>query len=279
MEEQAIPAESDGILNLEGPEIGEYLYATFHQNGQMSTIFKARAKNSLASQEIVALKVTTPSAMQAPHDSVREARLLTAARHDCIVPLLESFQQPGGRFVLVFPFLQQNLEHLLRTCALTVKQSKMVCQCVLAALQHIHSLGMIHRDVKPSNILLQTMDGPAYLTDFGIAWSPTDPDSEAAHAKITDVGTTCYRPPELLFGWQKYDTSLDMWAAGCVMAEMVRPGHFPLFDAGPIGSELSLIKSIFSSLGTPNEEIWPASCPVIAGSSVLTTSTVNTQLP
>ena len=112
------------------------------------------------------------------------------------------------------------------------------------------------------------MDGPAYLTDFGIAWSPTDPQSEAADAKITDVGTTSYRPPELLFGWRKYDTSLDIWAAGCVVAEMVRPGHYPLFDAGPLGSELSLIKSIFTALGTPNEDVWPVSCLPHSGVSL-----------
>ena len=101
------------------------------------------------------------------------------------------------------------------------------------------------------------MDGPAYLADFGIAWSTVDPESEAADAKITDVGTTCYRPPELLFGDRAYGTSLDMWAAGCVVAEMARNQHYQLFDAGPLGSELGLIKSIFTSLGTPNERIWP----------------------
>jgi cyclin-dependent kinase len=122
---------------------------------------------------------------------------------------------------------------------------------------------MIHRDIKPSNILLQSMDGPVYLIDFGIAWSPDDRDSEPAHSKLTDIGTTCYRPPEILFGNRAYDTSLDMWAAGCVTAEMVRKDHKPLFDAGDLGSELSLIKSMFTTLGTPNEGSWPSSktCP------------------
>ena len=160
---------------------------------------------------------------------------------------------------MVFRFLRQDLENLLRTDNLTNTQNKMIFKGLFAALAHIHSLGIIHRDVKPSNILLESMEGPVYLADFGIAWSPDDKESEPADDKITDVGTTCYRPPELLFGCRTYDGSLDMWATGCVVAEMVRKGHYPIFDAGPLGSELGLIKSMFITLGTPNDETWPVS--------------------
>jgi cyclin-dependent kinase len=221
----------------------------------MSTVFKARAKESSAAK-VVALKVTTPSLMTPPHDSVREARLLDVCKHQAVVPLLDSFRE-GGRFVLVFPFLRQDLENLLRTANLTKRQSRLVFTALFEALASIHSLGIIHRDVKPSNILLESMDGPIYLADFGIAWSPSDKGSEPADDKITDVGTTCYRPPELLFGDRSYDCSLDMWAAGCVVAEMVKKGHYPIFDPGPLGSELGLIKSMFTTLGTPNDETWP----------------------
>jgi len=233
--------------------------ATFHQDGQMSTIFKAKAKDETAAVHIVALKVTHPSVMAAPHNSEREGRILAACQHENVVPLLQSFWESGDRFVLVFPFLRQDLENLLRTGTLNGRQCSLVFSGLFNALSHIHSLGIIHRDIKPSNILLKTMDGPVYLADFGIAWSPTDQDSEPAAAKITDVGTTCYRPPELLFGHRAYDTSLDMWAAGCVVGEMVKDGHYPMFDAGPLGSELGLIKSIFTTLGTPNEKTWPVS--------------------
>ena len=223
----------------------------------MSTIFKAQAKNKNALVQIVALKVTHPSMMAAPHNSEREARLLVQARHEHVVPLLGTIRESGGQFILVFPFLRQDLENLLRSGTMDKRQASMVFQGLFKALEHIHSLGMIHRDVKPSNILLKSMSGPVYLADFGIAWSPDDKDSEPANSKITDVGTTCYRPPELLFGDRGYDGSLDMWAAGCVVAEMVKDGHHPIFDAGPLGSELSLIKSIFTTLGTPNSTTWP----------------------
>lgn len=160
---------------------------------------------------------------------------------------------------MVFPFLRQDLENLLRTGTLSSKQASLVFEGMFEALAHVHSLGIIHRDVKPSNILLKSMDGPVYLADFGIAWSPRDQDSEKPCSKITDVGTTCYRPPELLFGCRAYDMSLDMWAAGCVVGELVREGHYPIFDGGPLGSELGLIKSMFTTLGTPTDETWPVS--------------------
>lgn len=117
---------------------------------------------------------------------------------------------------------------------------------------------IIHRDIKPSNILLSSIS-TAYLADFGIAYAPNDPASEPPDQKITDVGTTCYRPPELLFGRKDYGCEIDLWAAGCVVAEIVEGyGHdWSLFDAGELGSELALLKSIFETLGTPDEVVWP----------------------
>jgi cyclin-dependent kinase len=250
--------EDAEILDPDGPSFGNYEQATFHRDGQMSTIYKARATKPSAPYITVALKVTTPSAMEPPHNSAREARLLVEARHEHILPLIESFSQPGGRLVLVFPYLQQDLENLLKSGVLNEEQTVMVTKGLCSALRHIHSVGIIHRDVKPSNILLRSIDGPVVLADFGIAWSHVDPESEAANSKITDVGTTSYRPPELLFGYREYGTSLDMWAAGCVVGEMVKKEHKPLFDAGPLGSELGLIKSIFETLGTPNDKTWPS---------------------
>jgi cyclin-dependent kinase len=253
----------DELFNTEGPTFGAYCYATFHADGLMSTVFKAKPMNEAAPVRVVALKVTHPAMMGPPHNSIREARLLVKARHEHVVPLLDTIHEPGDCFILVFPFLRQDLENLLRSGRLDKRQAGMVFDGLFSALEHIHSLGMIHRDIKPSNILLETMNGPVYLIDFGITWSADDKDSEPATSKITDVGTTCYRPPEILFGNKSYDTSLDMWAAGCVVAEMARVGHRPIFDAGEVGSELALIKSIFTTLGTPNEETWPSSraCP------------------
>ena len=257
-EGQNVSADQDEIINPDGPTMGHYLFATFHADGQTSTIFKAKDKSCVAPTPIVALKVTHPSSLSPPHNSKREARLLAECHHERVVPLLETFTESGSQFILVFPFLRHDLENLLRTGTLTDNQRSMVFTGLFEAVAHVHSLGIVHRDVKPSNILLKSREGPVYLIDFGIAWSPRDIDSEPSDKKITDVGTTCYRPPELLFGHRSYDTSLDMWAAGCVVGEMFKRDTLPLFEAGPTGSELGLIKSMFSTLGTPTDETWPS---------------------
>lgn len=253
-------------LDPDGPNMGSYKHVTFHRDGQMSTIFKAEplkaANGTRPGSNVVALKVTSPSSMVAPHNSEREARILDESRHENVIPLLDTFWQRGSQFVLVFPFLAYDLETLLRQDALTTPQSLQVIRSLFKALAYLHGLGVIHRDVKPSNILLKSKDGPVCLADFGIAWSPNDRESEPSDRKITDVGTTSYRPPELVFGYRAYDTSLDLWAAGCVTAEIMRADHQPLFNAGELGSELALIKSIFSTLGTPNGTIWPVSLTV-----------------
>ena len=139
----------------------------------------------------------------------------------------------------------------------------------------LDAAGILHRDLKPSNILLTQRTNRVHeydlcIADFGIAWHANDPASEPAEAMITDIGTTCYRAPELLFGCRKYAEGVDLWSAGCVVAEILMHDarlrgenqserDWTLFDAGELGSELALVKSIFETLGTPNEERWPES--------------------
>lgn len=255
----------DGI-DPNGPDLGPYKKATFHRNGLFSTILKAISENPVEEKSgslsnLVALKVTTPSAMTPPHDSEREARILRQFRCQQIVRLVSTLWQPNGRLVLVFPFMPIDLETLIKTSSFPQSLAPEISRDLFSALSYIHAFGIIHRDLKPSNVLLRSTTGPACLADFGIAWSPTDPASEPAQQKITEVGTAQYRPPEVLFGCTSYDTSLDLWAAGCTIAEMVQPSHRSVFDAGDLGSELALIQSIFSTLGTPNEELWPVCIP------------------
>lgn len=206
---------------------------------------------------LVALKITTPSMMQPPHDSRREARILQLSASDRVIPMLETFREAGTRFVIVLPFMPLDLNELLHDEKLSSVQIRRCLKDMFSALAYIHSHNIIHRDVKPSNILLKSPDGPAYLSDFGIAWATEAPGSEPADSKITDVGTTCYRPPELLFGNKRYGCSLDLWAAGCTVAEAFVPGHPTLFDSGELGSDLALVQSIFMKLGTPNLAVWP----------------------
>jgi serine/threonine protein kinase len=243
--------------------IGAYTHAVYYKHGLFSTIY--RAANTASSPHydkhpVVALKVTTPSAMEAPHNSALEAKILSVSQSANVIALLDTFRQPHGRFVLVFPFLPLSFQEYLQHTRFSQVQAKGYIRDLFSALEFIHARGILHRDVKPSNILLEPQGGQAYLADFGISWSPElSQSSEPATKKITDVGTTSYRPPEILFGNTAYGTALDCWAAGCVAAELMTPSRQPLFDSGPLGSELSLINSIFKNLGTPDEKSWPES--------------------
>ncbi|KAF2649560.1 kinase-like protein [Lophiostoma macrostomum CBS 122681] len=249
-----------------GIAIGRYQNAVYWSEGLFSVVYKASApevetisstQSNSGQSKVVALKVTTPSVMEPPHDSRREARILDLAASDHVIPVLETCRDAGSQFVLVFPFMPFVLDQLLHDHELSKPQARLHLRDLFSALDFIHSQRIVHRDIKPSNILLRSIDGPAYLSDFGIAWAPTATGSEPAESKITDVGTTCYRPPELLFGNKQYGTSLDLWAAGCTVAEVVVHKHPTLFDSGELGSDLALIQSIFTKLGTPNLEVWP----------------------
>lgn len=237
-------------------DIGSYK-AQYHGSGLFSTVYRA---TDASTERVLAIKVTTPSRMSPPHDSEREARLLRLASKALnVMPLLSTEWIAGGHFLLILPFLPWDLGQLLDQKQLSRQQQKVHLHALFSALDHIHRQGIIHRDIKPSNLLARSPGGPIYLADFGIAWQADDIASEPADEKITDVGTTCYRAPELLFGFKAYTEKLDMWAAGCVVAECLRNGT-SLFDAGDLSSELALLRSIFTTLGTPTDEIWPEAC-------------------
>ncbi|KAL9599214.1 MAG: hypothetical protein Q9219_003995 [cf. Caloplaca sp. 3 TL-2023] len=261
--EEKIPSRQESpetkIIESSGPtvQIGPY-GAAYHQSGLFSTVYKASDPNT---SKLLALKLTIPSQCTAPHDPLREARILAAAAHPHILPLLDTFPLAGGKFTLVLPFLPHDLETLLHDphCPpLSPKHVTSYLHDTFSGLAHIHSLGIIHRDIKPANILLASQNGPACIADFGIAWMDKEGSSEPQDSKITDVGTTAYRPPELLFGHKAYGCALDLWAAGCVLAECAAGRPYPsLFDSGPLGSDLALIQSVFKTLGTPTDESWP----------------------
>lgn len=252
-----------------GVNMGRYINATHHQDCLTSTMYKAIAPADCGIQIetpgigklpcAVMLKVTHPGTMQAPHDAVRECRLLRIAKSVHVLELFEAFQMAGGKLIIVTPFMKYDLEQRFEDGPLSLDEQRSFISNMLEGLAFIHEKGIIHRDIKPSNLILRSRSGPVFIADFGIAWAAYDLACEPANAKILEVSTTCYRPLEILFGDQAYDESLDMWAAGCVSAQIVSLTRRTLFTAGALGSELALIKSIFETLGTPDKETWPVS--------------------
>ncbi|XP_036164372.1 cyclin-dependent kinase 7 isoform X7 [Myotis myotis] len=105
-------------------------------------------------------------------------------------------------------------------------------------------------DLKPNNLLLDE-NGVLKLADFGLAKSFGSPNRAYTH----QVVTRWYRAPELLFGARMYGVGVDMWAVGCILAELLLRVPFL-----PGDSDLDQLTRIFETLGTPTEEQWPDMC-------------------
>ncbi len=112
----------------------------------------------------------------------------------------------------------------------------------------MHKNFIVHRDLKVSNLLL-TDKGQLKIADFGLARKYGIPNTPMT----PNVVTLWYRAPELLFQSKYQTTAIDMWAAGCILGELLL--HKPLL---PGRSELHQIELIIELLGTPNETIWPS---------------------
>jgi cyclin-dependent kinase len=232
--------------------IGSYQDCHHVASGLVSEVYKSKD---------VALKVITETRNMEPHHPGREVKILNGLSFSSIIKLTETFKDQEGRLVMMFPFMPLTLAKVLGTGTVSEDLTRACFHDLFSALGYLHEKGIIHRDVKPSNLLLESPTGPAYLSDFGTAWHPTlSLDDEPADYKELEVGTTCYRAPETLFGNRAYNTSLDMWAAGTMLVECLREPSKPLFesrDTSEDGNQLSLILSMFKTIGTPTKESWP----------------------
>ncbi|KAM7198435.1 serine/threonine-protein kinase csk1 [Naviculisporaceae sp. PSN 640] len=255
-----------------GIRIGPYQNCHYVASGVTAEVYRSHSKDQDHAQAI-ALKVIVETHNIEPHDPAREAKMLEIFSKDRpaaqnIIPLLETFRDHEQRFVLVFPYLPLTLGHLLEKGPhpLSNTQIQPIFLGLFRALSYLHAQGIIHRDIKPSAVLLSSSNPTPeeiYLSDFGTAWHPTlslHPPVEPANQKILDIGTGPYRAPEVLFGNKAYSTAVDMWASGVMFSECCSPNGKPIFESRPVhedGNQLGLILNIFQAIGSPTREIWP----------------------
>jgi serine/threonine protein kinase len=245
--------ETDDAIN-NGLTIGTYRHCSLISDGVTSEVYRSGS---------TALKVIVAHVIE-PHNPQREARILQSLhQHPSIIELLDVFRDQEHRLVLAFPYMPLSLADALdkRRTALPVAQIRSIFTDVVRGLAELHTHGIIHRDVKPSAVLLSSATGPAVLSDFGTAWHPDfSAASEPSDAKVLDIGTGPYRAPDVLFGDCAYGPSVDMWALGVMLSEAITTPPRPIFESRPAhedGSQLGLILSIFKTLGTPTPQTWP----------------------
>ncbi|BFZ56181.1 hypothetical protein PYCC9005_003223 [Savitreella phatthalungensis] len=187
-----------------------------------------------------------------PGDPVREREILRRLRDlkspDTIVALCEDGKNDRGDITLDIAWIPGHLVEHARNLSI---DRRVTLLCDLAhALQWLHAHDVIHRDVNPSNVLVNA-EGRAVLIDFGIAWAPWASGSETSQTLCPTIGTGMYRAPETLFGCTAYTSAVDIWCFGLVAATVLDSECRPLFEVDDGTSELSVIAACFKTLGTP----------------------------
>lgn len=226
-----------------------------HQLGQgtYGTVNMGEEKDT---GEIVALKrINTEQEENGfPITAIREVKILKALNHTNIVKLKEivtskeNDEIPKNVF-MVFEYLEYDLTGILETREIRFSQDhiKSWSQQLLSGVHYMHTNKIIHRDLKSSNLLINRK-GELKIADWGLARSWNSEMKRLTNRVIT----LWYRPPELLLGAVQYNTKIDMWSVGCIIAEMFRRSGFLKGSNESVQLDL-----IFRTAGHPTVKEWP----------------------
>ncbi|ESO84233.1 hypothetical protein LOTGIDRAFT_108359 [Lottia gigantea] len=217
--------------------------------GSYGMVLKCKHKES---GQIVAIKkfLESEDDKMVKKIALREVKMLKQLRHDHLVNLLEVFRRKK-RLYLVFEFVDHTVLDELEKCpnGLDENTVRKILFQVLKGIEFCHLHSIIHRDIKPENILV-SRNGIVKLCDFGFARTLAQPGET-----YTDyVATRWYRAPELLVGDTKYGRAVDLWAIGCLVAEMLT-GE-PLFPGDSDIDQLYHIVKCFGNLPTRHREVF-----------------------
>uniref|UniRef100_A0A3Q1HPS4 Protein kinase domain-containing protein n=2 Tax=Anabas testudineus TaxID=64144 RepID=A0A3Q1HPS4_ANATE len=228
--------------------------------GTFGEVFKAKHRQT--GKKVALKKVLMENEKEGfPITALREIKILQLLKHENVVNLIEicrtkatQFNRYKSSIYLVFDFCEHDLAGLLSNANVkfTLAEIKKVMQMLLNGLYYIHRNKILHRDMKAANVLI-TRDGVLKLADFGLARAFSLAKNSQGNRYTNRVVTLWYRPPELLLGERDYGPPIDLWGAGCIMAEMWT--RSPIMQGNTEQHQLTLISQLCGSI-TP--EVWPA---------------------
>jgi len=228
--------------------------------GGMATVFLAE---DLKHHRQVAVKVLHPelAASVGTDRFLREIEAVAGLTHPHVLPLHDSGEANGLLFYIM-PYVEgESLrQRLNREKQLPVEEAIRITQDVAGALDHAHRHSLIHRDIKPGNILLE--EGHAVVTDFGVARAISDAGTGKVTATGMALGTPAYMSPEQAAG-EEVDERSDLYALGCVLYEMLA-GEPPLTGATPQMIQARRMSETPTALHTLRDTVPPALDHVIA---------------
>ncbi|XP_051146548.1 probable serine/threonine-protein kinase At1g54610 isoform X2 [Andrographis paniculata] len=233
-----VPRKADSFEKLD--KIGQ---------GTYSNVYRAR---DLDQGKIVALKKVRFDNLEpeSVRFMAREIHILRRLNHPNVIKLegLVTSRMSCSLY-LVFEYMEHDLAGLASHPGLKFTEPQVKCYMkqLLRGLDHCHGCGVLHRDIKGSNLLIDN-NGILKIADFGLA-SFYDPHQ--SQPLTSRVVTLWYRPPELLLGATYYSTAVDLWSTGCILAELyagkpIMPGR----------TEVEQLHKIFKLCGSPSEEYW-----------------------
>ncbi|KAF5479419.1 hypothetical protein F2P56_000239 [Juglans regia] len=220
--------------------------------GTYSSVYKAR---DLETGKIVALKKVRFVNMdpESVRFMAREIHILRKLDHPNVMKLegLVTSRMSSSLY-LVFEYMEHDLAGLAATHSIKFTEPQIKCyiQQLLSGLEHCHSRGVLHRDIKGSNLLIDN-NGVLKIGDFGLA-TFYEPDQK--QPLTSRVVTLWYRAPELLLGATEYGAAVDLWSTGCILAELFAGKHIM-----PGRTEVEQVHKIFKLCGSPSEVYWQRS--------------------
>ena len=237
------------MTGIEGFTLGRYELRRRLAQGGASEVYLAYDRRV---RRQVAIKVLYGRDVSFVRRFEREALAVGALSHNHILPLYD-FGEQSPWYYLVMPYVEGGTlrDYLLKRKRLTLEEAASFVDQIASALQYAHDSKVVHRDVKPSNILLRP-DGYAYLVDFGLAKALMGAESLTGEGAM--VGTPEYMAPEQSNGESDYRS--DIYSLGVILYQMLT-GRVPFMAESPVAISLKHIQSAPIPPGKLNSEIPP----------------------